>query len=106
MALEGTMTTTVKSDDLGAVSIPPDLLRTIGVPPKSPVKIEVQGACIVIWSGADASPMDVEIYTPERKAELLLNNAVDADDYAEVLGIVRGMGLDPSSIPHERPAGA
>jgi len=99
------MTTTVKSDELGAVSIPPDLLRTIGVSPKSPVKMEVQGTCIVVRPVADATLMDVEIYSPERKAELLLNNAVDAQDYAEVMDIVRGMGLDPSSIPHEPPAG-
>jgi hypothetical protein len=54
------------------------------------------------------SPMtthEVEEYTPQRKAELLLNNAVDADDYEQILAEVRAMGLDPDKIQHERPDG-
>jgi len=45
----------------------------------------------------------VEICTPERVAEFLLNNAVDAADYARALEQVREMGLDPETIPHVRP---
>lgn len=41
----------------------------------------------------------VEQYTPERKAEFLLNNAVDADDYAWATNEVRRMGLDPADVP-------
>lgn len=47
----------------------------------------------------------VEIYTPVRKAEFLLNNAVDAEDYARARRLVRQMGLDPDSIVHGKPAG-
>jgi bifunctional DNA-binding transcriptional regulator/antitoxin component of YhaV-PrlF toxin-antitoxin module len=46
---------------------------------------------------------DVEIYTPERKAEFLLSNALDEEDYAWALEEVRRMGLDPDKIPHYRP---
>jgi hypothetical protein len=46
----------------------------------------------------------VERYTPERKAEFLLSNAIDDDDYRKARKEVRKLGLDPDSIPHRRPA--
>lgn len=49
-----------------------------------------------------ASEEPVEDYSPERIAEFLLSNAVDADDYAEARREVEGMGLDPDTIPHAR----
>jgi hypothetical protein len=48
---------------------------------------------------------ELEDYTPERIAEFLLSNAVDAEDYANAAAEVRGMGLDPDKIPHQRPGG-
>ena len=51
------------------------------------------------------SEYEVEVYTPERKAEFLLSNAVDAADYAAAREEVRKLGLDPDSISHHRPAG-
>ncbi|HBT46494.1 MAG TPA: AbrB family transcriptional regulator [Peptococcaceae bacterium] len=53
-----------------------------------------------------ASVYPVEIYTPERKAEFLLNNAVTPEDYAWAVEEVRKMGLDPKTIPHDPPPGA
>ena len=50
--------------------------------------------------------LPVEIYSAERKAEFLLNNTVTPDDYDSVLRKVRGMGLDPETIPHRKPEGA
>ncbi len=46
----------------------------------------------------------VEIYTPERKAEFLLSNTVDAEDYDAAVKEVRRLGIDPAKIPHHRPA--
>jgi hypothetical protein len=46
----------------------------------------------------------VETYPSERKAEFLLNNAVDDEDYYEARKDVLQMGLDPDLIPHLRPA--
>jgi hypothetical protein len=43
------------------------------------------------------------VYSKERKAEFLLNNTVDLDDYEATRIAVREMGLDPDTIPHERP---
>ena len=56
-------------------------------------KIRKRGAIVV----------PVERYSPERKAEFLLSNAVDAADYRKARNEVRKLGLDPDSIPHLRP---
>jgi hypothetical protein len=45
----------------------------------------------------------VEVYTPERRAEFLLNNAVDIADYQRARAEVKRMGLDPDRIKHHRP---
>jgi hypothetical protein len=47
--------------------------------------------------------LPVERYTPERKAEFLLSNALDAKDYREARKEVRKLGLDPDKIRHRRP---
>lgn len=46
----------------------------------------------------------VEIYTPERKAEFLLQTAVGKEDYERAREEVRKLGVNPDSIPHDRPA--
>ncbi len=45
----------------------------------------------------------IEIYTPDRKAQLLLSNAVDWDDYEAAVAEVKKLGLDPANIPHQKP---
>lgn len=51
-----------------------------------------------------AVAVPVEIYTPERKAEFLLNNAVTKEDYDESCRIIReDFGLEPAKIPHTDP---
>jgi AbrB family looped-hinge helix DNA binding protein len=52
-----------------------------------------------------AAVLPVEIYTAERKAEFLLSNAVDKQDYTQALKTVRGMGLDPTRVKHRKPGG-
>lgn len=47
--------------------------------------------------------MPIEIYTNERIAEFLLNNAVGQEDYARAREEVRKLGLDPDKIPHDKP---
>ncbi|MGA7522728.1 MAG: AbrB/MazE/SpoVT family DNA-binding domain-containing protein [Acidobacteriaceae bacterium] len=51
-----------------------------------------------------AVAVPVEIYTPERKAEFLLNNAVTQEDYDESCRVIReDFGLDPAKIPNTDP---
>ena len=52
-------------------------------------------------SAADRMP--VEEYSAERKAEFLLSNAVDEQDYAWAVQEVRKLGIDPETVLHERP---
>jgi len=52
-----------------------------------------------------AAAVPIESYTPRRKAEFLLNNAVDARDYARARKTVKAMGLDPDRIEHHKPGG-
>lgn len=53
-----------------------------------------------------AVTLPVEIYTDERKAEFLLNNALSGEDYSRAREDVRSLGLDPDAILHEKPASA
>lgn len=70
-----------------------------------------EGTLVLAEAGAEGvllrpvSVQALEIYTPERKAEFLLANAVDADDYARAARFVRRMGLDPARIVHRKPSG-
>lgn len=51
-----------------------------------------------------AVAVPVEIYTPERKAEFLLNNSITKEDYDESCRIVREeFGLDPKKVAHTDP---
>ena len=49
-----------------------------------------------------AMAIPLKSYTLERKAEFLLSNTVDEEDYARAKEEVRKMGLDPDIIPHRR----
>jgi len=55
----------------------------------------------ILFRPAVAVP--VEIYTPERKAEFLLNNAITKEDYDAACEAVRELGLDPGKIPYTDP---
>jgi hypothetical protein len=48
--------------------------------------------------------IDIELYTPERKAEFILSSAIDAQDYQAARETVRLLGLDPDRIDHYRPS--
>ena len=45
---------------------------------------------------------EVEVYTSERTAEFMLNNAVTAAEFDAAIAEVREMGIDPDSVPHQR----
>lgn len=83
--------------------IPAGLRRRFGMADGSLVIFEETDEGILI---RPAVAIPVETYTPQRKAELILNNATDAADYAKAVKAVRKMGLDPETIPHRKPKGA
>jgi AbrB family looped-hinge helix DNA binding protein len=84
----------------GTVVIPANLRRRFGIDENSFVIAEEREDGVLI---RPAAVVAVEHYSPERKAEFLLSNAVDKRDYARAEREVRKMGLDPAKIRHHRP---
>jgi AbrB family looped-hinge helix DNA binding protein len=84
----------------GAIVVPASLRKRFGIEEGSIVIAEEKDDGILI---RPAVVVPVERYSPERKAEFLLSNAIDDDDYRKAQRAVRKLGLDPKSIPHRRP---
>ena len=82
----------------GAIVLPAKLRRRFGIEEGSLVVAEEREDGVLI---RPAVALPVEVYTPERRAEFLLSNAVDARDYARAAKEVRKMGLDPAKIPQK-----
>jgi AbrB family looped-hinge helix DNA binding protein len=87
----------------GTVVLPAKLRRRLGIEEGSFVVAEEREDGILI---RPATVLPVEVYTPERRAEFLLNNTVDAEDYRRARAEVKRMGLDPDRIKHRRPKSA
>ncbi len=91
---------TSKVGKRGTVVVPARLRRKFGIEEGQLVVAEERPDGILI---RPAVALPVEIYTPERKAEFLLSNAIDAEDYRAAVAEVKKMGLEPASIPHHKP---
>jgi len=87
----------------GTIVIPAALRRRYGIEEGSFVIAEASEGGVLI---RPAVVLPVELYTPERKAQFLLSNAIDAADYAGAVAEVRRLGLDPKTIPHYKPPGS
>jgi AbrB family looped-hinge helix DNA binding protein len=84
----------------GAIVVPAKLRKRFGIEEGSIVIAEEKDDGILI---RPAMVVPVEKYSPERKAEFLLSNAVGDADYRKARKEVRKLGLDPDSFPHQRP---
>lgn len=87
----------------GTVVIPARLRRRFGFDEGSLVIADEREDGVLL---RPAVALPLEIYSPRRKAEFLLTNAVDGRDYARARRAVRKLGLDPDAVPHRKPAGA
>lgn len=83
----------------GTFVIPAPLRRRFGLTEGSTVIAEETEEGILI---RPAVTLPVEMYSAERRAEFLLSNAVNEDDYGRAREAVQAMGLDPDSIDHHR----
>ncbi len=90
---------TSKVGKRGTVVVPARLRRKYGIREGHLVVAEERPDGI-LFRPAVALPVD--IYTPERKAEFLLSNAVDAEDYRAAVAEVKKMGLEPANIRHHK----
>lgn len=86
----------------GTVVISARLRRQFGIHEGSVVIAEARREGILL---RPAAAQAVETYGPQRRAEFLLSNAVDAKDYAHACQEVRKLGLDPAKIRHHKPEG-
>jgi AbrB family looped-hinge helix DNA binding protein len=93
-------TQTSKVGKRGAIVVPAPLRRRFGIQEGSLIIAEERDDGILI---RPAMAVPIERYSPERKAEFLLSNAVDAADYREARKAVQRLGLNPDEIPHRRP---
>jgi AbrB family looped-hinge helix DNA binding protein len=84
----------------GMIVVPAKLRKRFGI---------VEGSIVIAEETEDgilirpAIVVPVERYSAQRKAEFLLNNAIDGADYRKARREVRKMGLNPDSIRHLRP---
>src|SRR5437588_12832098 len=86
----------------GTVVIPAHLRRQFGIEEGTLVIAEARKEGILLRP----APMQaVETYTPQRRAEFLLSNAVDSKDYARACQEVQKLGLDPAKIRHHKHRG-
>lgn len=93
---------TTKVGKRGAVVVPAALRRKYGLDEGSLVLAEETPEGILL---RPAVALPVEIYSAERKAQFLLSDAVDEEDYRTAEEEVRSMGLDPAKIGHVKPPG-
>ena len=84
----------------GTVVIPAPLRKRYGMEEGREVLVEETAAGLLL---RPAITLPVEMYSKERRATFLLENAVDGEDYERARDVVRKMGLEPDSIPHEKP---
>ena len=93
-------TETVRIGRRGTVVLPARLRRKYALEEGSLVIVEERPEGLVLRPAA-AHP--VQMYTPARVAEFVLNNAVDEDDYTRAVKEVRRLGVDPKTVPHRKP---
>jgi AbrB family looped-hinge helix DNA binding protein len=84
----------------GAVIVPARLRKRFGIEEGTLVTAEETEDGILI---RPAVVVPVERYSAERKAEFLLSTATTAADYRRARKEVQKLGLDPDSVPHQRP---
>lgn len=92
--------TATKVGRRGTIVVPAEFRKRYGLEEGTLVIVEESEDGILI---RPAIAVPLESYTPSRKAEFLLSNTVDAEDYARAVEEVHRMGLDPATIPHYKP---
>ena len=84
----------------GTIVIPAKLRRRLGLTEGSVVVAEAHDDGILL---RPAVALPVESYSPERRAEFLLSNAVPRAAYPPRGGAPRPRGFVPDRVPHRNP---
>ncbi len=91
---------TIKMGKRGTLVLPVNLRKQFGLEDGSLLKVEE------IEGGIGLLPVDVyqgEVWTPQRKAYLLLINTLTQEEYDRVAGLLREEGIDPTDVPDLEP---
>jgi AbrB family looped-hinge helix DNA binding protein len=91
---------TIRLGRRGTLVLPAAMRRRLGITEGDVLIAEEYDGGVLI---RPAVTLPVERYDSRRKAELLLCNAVDPEDYARARRDALALGVDPDSIPHEPP---
>ena len=95
--------TAAKVDEGGNLIIPEEFRQRHGLDGDAQVVVESREEGLLL---RPLSSLSRHTYSDERRAEFLLSNASDDEEYRRAVETVRAMGLDPEHVPHERPPGA
>ena len=91
---------TTKIGKRGVVVIPANMRRHFGFDVGATVIAEQREEGVLL---RPAVTLPVEIYTDERKAEFLLNNALAGEDYDRAREYALSLGFNPDAVLHEEP---
>ena len=94
------MKDTARIGKRGTLVIPAPLRKRLGLEEGDLVVLEEDAEGLEL---RPAAAVPIEIYSTERKASFLLENAVDDADYLQAREAVRDLGLDPDQIDHQKP---
>jgi len=89
------MTLTMAKD--GSIVIPLEARQKLGLENGGELELYVTANGFLAIN--DDASFEGEIYTPERKAELLLNNAMTQEEWDEIVAILATEGIDPRQFP-------
>ncbi len=92
------MTEYIRMGKRGTVVIPAGTRRTYGLDEGEMLVMEERAEGLLL---KPVRAFEVEVYSPRRQAEFLLNNAVTATEYDQAVAAAQAMGLDPDDIPHQ-----
>jgi|688.fasta_scaffold179862_2 bifunctional DNA-binding transcriptional regulator/antitoxin component of YhaV-PrlF toxin-antitoxin module len=95
-----TLQTTTKIGKRGNLVIPRNFRKITNLKEDDLILIGIDESGKITIEPAIALP--AQTYTLEQKAEFLLSNAVDDDDYKKAKKEVARMGLNPDKIKHFR----
>jgi len=91
---------TIKIGKRGTIVIPAGLRRDYALKEGSLLSVESREDGVFL---RPVVTLPIEMYTPERKAEFLLNSTITRKDYLWAKKEVSKMGIDPEKIPHKKP---
>jgi AbrB family looped-hinge helix DNA binding protein len=89
-------TTTIKMGKRGTIVLPAKLRKQFGLEDGSLLVTEAKDGEIRIRPAFVYEP---EVWSPQRKAYLVLINAMTKEEYDRVAALLREEGIDPTDVP-------